>query len=210
MRSSASIAAIAPDLVAALGEMEGVAREGENPAFKRDSKPMKYATLDAVILASREVLTKHNIGLMQWPGAVVDGKLSLETILLHKSGEWVAGDFEIYLGKLEPQGIGSALTYARRYAQKAALNLPDLDDDAEASKGGEPKRALWVTAACSAITCMDDISQVDPWWKANVKMIKDAPQNERDEVMNCLKNRKAALTPKPTAAEQIADDEIPY
>lgn len=133
MRSTESLINIAPDLVQALAEIEGVAKDGANPAFKAGGKPSLYTTLGAVIGASREILAKHNLGLMQFPGALLDGTLTLETVIIHKSGEWVSGDFQIALGKVDPQGVGSALTYARRYAQKSALNIPDADDDAEAA-----------------------------------------------------------------------------
>lgn len=144
MKTSESLVHIAPALVSALSEIEGASKQGENPAFKRDGKVLRYTTLDAVIEASRDLLAKHDLALMQFPGALADGVLSLETVILHKSGEWVSGDFQIALGRSDPQGVGSALTYARRYAQKAALNMPDLDDDAEAAQGrsnGKPRDA---------------------------------------------------------------------
>lgn len=133
MRTSESLSQIAPALVDALGEIEGAEKRGNNTHFKS-----QYATLEAVIGASREVLTRHNLALMQFPGALEGGTLSLETVIIHASGEWVSGDFQIALGKVDPQGVGSALTYARRYAQKAALNIPDVDDDAEAAVGRGP------------------------------------------------------------------------
>src|SRR5688572_33215864 len=72
---------------------------------------------------------------MQFPGALANGALSLETIIMHESGEWVSADFQIAVGKVDPQGVGSALSYARRYAQKAALNMADMDDDGETAMG---------------------------------------------------------------------------
>lgn len=134
MKTSATTKLIFPALVAALHEIESASKDGKSEAFKRNNQPFKYTTLDAVIEASKPVLKTHDLGLMQWPGELQDGKLTLETVIIHKSGEWVSGDFQIALGKVDPQGVGSALTYARRYAQKAALNISDEDDDAEGHK----------------------------------------------------------------------------
>lgn len=128
MKTSESIATIAPALVAALAKIEGAAKSAKNDHFKS-----RYATLEAVIEASKDVLAEHKLCLLQFPGALTNGALGLETVLLHESGEWVSGDFQIALGKLDPQGVGSALTYARRYAQMAALNIPAVDDDAESA-----------------------------------------------------------------------------
>lgn len=130
MNRSDTLTKIAPALVAALGKIEGAAKKKVNPGFKS-----KYADLETVIDASRDILTEHGITLIQLPGSLVNGVLTLETILLHESGEFISGDFGIQLGKSDPQGVGSALTYARRYAQMAALNMPAVDDDGEASMG---------------------------------------------------------------------------
>lgn len=130
MNRSDTLGAIAPALVAALGKIEGAAKKKTNPGFKS-----KYADLETVIDASRDILTEHGLTLIQLPSAGGEGTMTLETILLHESGEFIAGTFEMVLGKRDPQGVGSALTYARRYAQMAALNMPAVDDDAEAAHG---------------------------------------------------------------------------
>ena len=126
MRHSDTLAKIAPALVAALGKIEGAAKKKANPAFKGT----KYADLETVIDGSRDILTEHGLTIIQLPGACVSGVMNLETILMHESGEWISGEMGIALGKTDPQGVGSALTYARRYAQMAALNMPAVDDDA--------------------------------------------------------------------------------
>lgn len=130
MKSSASIATLAPALVKALAEIGGVAKGKTNPAFKS-----KYATLESVIEASKGILASHGIALMQFPSAFSGGAMSLDTVLLHESGEWLSGEeaFGVATSKSDPQAVGSALTYARRYAQMAVLNMPAVDDDANAA-----------------------------------------------------------------------------
>lgn len=130
MRTSETLGKIAPALVKALSEIGGVGRAADNPFFKS-----KYATLENVIDASKPILAANGIVLVQFPGAFNGGAMSLETVLLHDSGEWVSGSeaFGVATGKQDPQAVGSALTYARRYAQMAVLNMPAVDDDGEAS-----------------------------------------------------------------------------
>jgi hypothetical protein len=130
MNRSDTLGLIAPALVKALAKIEGAAKKATNGGFKT-----KYATLETVIDASKDILAAEGLTLIQLPGACVGGVLNLETILMHESGEWISGEMGIALGKTDPQGVGSALTYARRYAQMAALNMPAVDDDGEAAMG---------------------------------------------------------------------------
>lgn len=131
MNRSDSLAMIAPALVKALAEIGGVVKGKSNPAFKG----AKYADLESVILASKPILTEHGLTVVQLPGPLVNGVLTVETVLLHESGEFISGEFGIALGKIDPQGVGSAVSYARRYALMAALNMPAVDDDGEAAHG---------------------------------------------------------------------------
>jgi len=130
VRSSETLGKIAPALVKALNEIGGVGKAAANPFFKS-----KYATLENVIDASKPILAAHGIALIQFPGAYNQGAMSLETVLLHESGEWVTGSeaFGVATAKADPQAVGSALTYARRYAQMAVLNMPAVDDDGESA-----------------------------------------------------------------------------
>ena len=128
MRSSDTLGKIAPALVKALNEVGGVGKAAANPFFKS-----KYATLENVIDASKPFLAANGIVLIQFPGAYNQGAMSLETVLMHESGEWISGSeaFGVATGKQDPQAVGSALTYARRYAHMAVLNMPAVDDDGE-------------------------------------------------------------------------------
>jgi ERF superfamily len=136
MRQSESIAKLAPALVKALSEIGGAAKGSTNPHFKK-----KYAALEDVIDASKDTLAKHGLALIQFPGAFSNGTMTLDTIFLHDSGEWISGSepFGVATAKSDPQAVGSALTYARRYAQMAALNMPAVDDDGEAATRQPPQ-----------------------------------------------------------------------
>lgn len=129
MQTSETLAAISPALVAALGEIEGAAKKATNPHFKS-----KYANLEAVIDASRDTLTKHGLTVLQGPGSCSHGCVAVTTRIVHASGEWIESTLEIPLGKADPQGTGSAISYARRYSLMAMLNMPAVDDDGEAAQ----------------------------------------------------------------------------
>lgn len=130
MRTSETLAAISPALVAALGEMEGAAKTANNPHFRS-----KYANLEAVVDASRDVLNGHGLAVLQGAGHVEDGKLHLTTRIIHESGEWVESEFSLPLTKPDPQATLAALTYARRGALMAILGMPAVDDDGETAMG---------------------------------------------------------------------------
>lgn len=106
-----------------------VVKDAENPFVKS-----KYATLNAVMDACREVLLGNGIWVSQYPVPVESGCLGLVTKLMHaESGEWQASCMVMPLPKADPQGYGSALTYARRYALATMVGLVTVDDDAEAA-----------------------------------------------------------------------------
>jgi len=126
VQQSESIIALAPALVAALAEVGGVRKDARNPHFKND-----YASLEAVSEATRPILAKHGLGVIQGPGDF-DGKaLSVTTRILHTSGEWIESVVQIPLSKADAQGAGSAVTYGRRYALMAMLGVAPVDDDGE-------------------------------------------------------------------------------
>jgi len=131
MRSSDTLAAISPALVAAINAIEGVKKGANNPAFKGT----KYATLEAVIEASHEHLAANKLAILQGPGMMQGNALTVTTRLIHESGEWIETDFAIPLAKQDPQAAGSAITYARRYSLMAMLNMPAVDDDGEQAMG---------------------------------------------------------------------------
>lgn len=97
-----------------------------------DHLKSKYADLSAVWDACRAELQKHKITVYQAPKPFERG-ISLVTTLFHNpSGEWLSSELQMPLEKVNPQTIGSAITYARRYALGSMLGLiTETDDDAE-------------------------------------------------------------------------------
>jgi len=129
MQSSESIATIAGALVKAQKEIGKAGKNAENPHLKS-----KYANLAEVWETCQEVLPKHGLAVMQLPAPAGDNEtLLLETVLLHESGEWISSMISMPLPKRDPQGYGSALTYARRYGLAAAAGVVQDDDDGHAA-----------------------------------------------------------------------------
>lgn len=110
---------------------------------KKDTKGYgyKYAQLDQIIEIVKPVLAEYGLGVIQSPhGPIVDGCLTLKTIIFHQSGEHLIEQFAIPLkeGTNVTQDYGSALTYARRYHLLSLFNLAAEDDDGAGSNQKKP------------------------------------------------------------------------
>jgi hypothetical protein len=120
-------------MAVAQAEVRNAVPNAENPHFRS-----QYADLEAVKAACLPFLNKHGISIVQSP-VVQDGRIGVVTRLLHKSGQWMEGEFTMPGVKQDPQGYGSALTYARRYSLAAFAGVATGEDD-DAEKAHEPKR----------------------------------------------------------------------
>jgi len=127
MIRSSSIDLVVPALVALGEKMTNPAMNGINPHFRS-----KYVKLDDLIDHCREVLAAHELAIVQTVDEI-DGRPSMTTLVMHKSGQYIGSTMPLVLSKSDMQGMGSAITYARRYMISALLNVQgDEDDDANA------------------------------------------------------------------------------
>ena len=147
MNYSESITHLAAALAAAQAEMPVALYDATNPFLKN-----KYASLGAVISASRPILAKHKLSLIQFP--ISDAtSIGVESLLLHESGEFVSQSLLVPLvdekGKSKVQCAGSVLTYLRRYSWAAILGMyADEDSDgASAVQAFAPRASLPVPPA---------------------------------------------------------------
>lgn len=137
MQQSESIADLATALSKAQGQIEGARKDSANPHFKN-----KYADLASVWEACRAALTANGLSVIQMPGAMEDGRVTMTTQLCHSSGQYVRETLSIPIGRtVDAQGYGSATTYARRYALAAAVGVAPEDDDGNAASRGGPAPA---------------------------------------------------------------------
>lgn len=132
VRSSRTIAALAAALAAAQGKIVGAEKDRENPHLKS-----KYATLAAVWEACRAPLSENGLAVLQ-PATTEGNRVTVTTILTHKSGEWIAETLALTAAQTTPQAVGTAITYARRYSLSAMVGIaPDDDDDGNLASGSE-------------------------------------------------------------------------
>lgn len=90
----------------------------------------KYSDLTAVYTAIRAVLPEHGLSVVQTMMPNNDDKAHVRTTLLHKSGQWIAGEIILPCDRQKGvQGIGSAITYARRYSLSAIVGVVSEEDD---------------------------------------------------------------------------------
>jgi len=119
------------------------AQRGFAPALKTSTNPhfrSKYVDLAGCIEAVVDALNSAGIALVQRTSEDSTG-VTVETVFVHESGETLeCGKLHVPAAKQDPQGYGSALTYARRYSLMAACGIAPEDDDGNAaSKTPAPK-----------------------------------------------------------------------
>lgn len=126
-------ATIAEALAAAQAELTDPAKDSINPHFKS-----KYADLATILKTVRPVLSRHGIAVTQTTGITDAGAVVLITALMWR-GESIVGRYPVAPVKADPQGYGSAMTYARRYALQAIVGVAaDDDDDGNAASAPKP------------------------------------------------------------------------
>ncbi len=131
MTKSETIIELAKAMAKAQGEIENASKNAKNPHFKS-----KYADLAEVLNTVRPVMSANGISISQFP-AFENGVASVETIVMHASGEWMSGVSSAPVSKQDAQGVGSALTYLRRYSLAAIAGIAQEDDDANSAVGGQ-------------------------------------------------------------------------
>lgn len=155
---------LAAALAKAQGQIKGAIRDGENVYFLRGGKPSTYSSLMAVWDACRAPLSVNELAVTQTLGyVVVAGAVytTLKTKLAHSSGEWESGVQLIRPVKDDPQGIKSAITYARRAGLEAIAGVApadDSDDDGNAASG-KPRPGTVAAAKEVAATKIADLTE---------------------------------------------------
>lgn len=127
MKLSEKFDEVLPALHKARSMFVKVKKDKQNTHLKN-----RYATLDSVLDAITPALTDNDLMLMQdMIESEAPNRIKVETTVIHVSGQWIKFYAELPIVKNDPQGVGSAFTYARRYAAAAAFGLSQADDDAQ-------------------------------------------------------------------------------
>lgn len=127
---SAEIAKLAAALCKAQGAMEGAKKDAE--AVITGTQKRTYADLASVWDAVRKPLADNGLAVIQFPRTAQNG-VEIETTLAHSSGEFMSDVLWVPCGKFDAQGLGSAITYGRRYALMAVTGIAPIDDDGAAA-----------------------------------------------------------------------------
>ena len=130
MKKSESIKQLASALMVFHIKIDTIKKDATNPFFKS-----KYASLSNILDAIKIPLAESDLSFSQHPM----GENGLSTILMHKSGEWIGSHFTMKPVKNDPQGIGSCITYMRRYALSAILGL-NIDEDDDGNAASTPSK----------------------------------------------------------------------
>ncbi|MEM6817234.1 MAG: ERF family protein [Pseudomonadota bacterium] len=149
-------------LAKAQAQIMGAAKSSNNPFFNSS-----YADLAAVWDACREPLTDNGLCIMQMPENGPDGTITVRTRLGHESGEYIESCLSLPIGKGDAHGMGSAITYGRRYALSAFVGIPQIDDDGNAAtqsafSSKQMKTKVWKALKDAAAT--DDVELARKTW----------------------------------------------
>lgn len=147
MKQSEQVNELAEALAKAQSKMPKARMTGINSRFAdvRTGKTGAYATLDDIRDAVNDSLTSNGISYTQHPYAA-SGEVGVETMLVHKSGQWMRSRFGVPATQHNPQAYGSILTYARKFGLAAACGL-STEEDTDAAEVSKPQESVETVSA---------------------------------------------------------------
>ena len=197
MLKSESIAALAKAIALSQLHVENALKSSTNPHFKS-----KYADLAEILNTVRPVFSANGIAIVQTP-TFESGVASVETMLCHESGEFISSVCSSPVSKQDAQGIGSAITYLRRYSLAAMCGIAQEDDDGQhavqepQTQRQAPSRKLSNAEREMGVTDMKgapDEAALKQVWADYHAMAKNIGDRESCEFFtDCAKECKAAF-----------------
>lgn len=184
---------IAPAFIKAKRAFGPALKDKTNPAFKS-----RYADLGACLEAVDDALLDNGIALYQETFEDASG-VTVETVFLHESGETIrGGKLHVPAAKQDPQGYGSALSYARRYSLMAACGIAAEDDDGNAASkpAAKPAPVFDVEAAKNIIATAPSLDALKDIYTTAMKR---ATPSQQAELTDAKDARKQQLTTKEAA-----------
>lgn len=203
-------ASIAKAFVSAQKAMEAVKKAASNPHFKT-----KYADLSEVVESVVPALNDAGIGVIQAPA--FDGKwVTITTTFLHESGASLSGTLQMLPSKTDPQGVGSAITYGRRYSLLAMTGAAPEDDDGNASSGPRqqhqqqqqtdriPTLSERADTFVTALNGANSLADLDKAWAKGSKVCADLDAKDPEKLARIEAHYKARQD-ELTAANPFAE-----
>lgn len=189
MNKSETINELATALSKAQSAIKGAVEDSTNPHFRS-----KYASLQSYIDSAREPLTKNGLAVTQLLTDINCESMNLvtiETVLMHSSGQWISSTFSVPVSKADAQGFGSAVTYARRYSFAAIVGIAPVDDDGQAATqqpvpvAKSTKLPAKVSVAINAAQTIEEVNAV----------AKTMPEyHSHPDFRNLVQKRREALS----------------
>jgi hypothetical protein len=185
---------IAPALLEAQKVIHGAKKDSENPFLKN-----KYADLESVFKAVKVPLNDNGITIIQGMG-VNDGKTTMQTVLLHISGQYIAA--EGFLPPIDPKGInaaqamGSAISYMKRYQLQSITGCVGEGEDDDGNAVGEqvkPEPSITCEELMGKITDAKAIPHLANLWKKYADDMGRMSEQERKDLAIMKDSKKAAL-----------------
>ena len=192
MKTSDSINKISVALLKAQRAITFASKDAKNPHFKNT-----YADLPAVIDAVKPALNEAGIVFLQSASPSDAGTLCLTTRLVHESGEWIEDTAAVPLPKNDPQGYGSAMTYARRYSLAAITGLYQDDDDGNGAMKPASRSGFDFADAKRSVQTAPSLNALKDVYTAHMKR---ATPEQQAELTDAKDLRKQQLTPTKEAA----------
>lgn len=183
------------ELATALSMFQG---EIKDPIKNKVSHTSKYADLPSILELCRPLLSKNGLSIVQFPGNTQNDKISIETILMHKSGQWISATYEMCAISAESrlkstnaaQADGIIITYARRYAITALLAIA-AQDDTDANSGNQNNKLTGIQIQEILKACNNNKEKIDNIIKwANVENINELSNEQYSMVILKLKEKK--------------------
>lgn len=189
---SATLGKLFEALAKTQAEMVSATKDGKNPHFKSS-----YATQASVNAAARVAHLNGLCIVHRIMPLTEQGEVRLRSMLGHSSGEWMESETVVPVSKKDAQGVGSAITYAKRYATMALLNMASDDDDGEAAVGrtaapaavnGLPLELAAQVSACVSIVQLNTlVASISPTLGAQAKAELDKLVTERTRLIRGIK-----------------------
>ena len=190
MNMSPTLSALATALSQLCGELSSIAKT-KTVQVKSDkgSYSYRYAELADVLEAVKPSLLKLGLAVHQAP-ETLEGKTLVTTTVLHSSGEFISSSLALPVAGNTAQAHGSAITFARRYALLAALNLATEDDDGVLSAIAPARDVPAIPPAPRALeTAEDELDRADLYRRVCQLKGKTSPTTQNAFISSVLSGK---------------------
>lgn len=193
MNKSENIGALTKAFSSLLGEIQ-------DPVKNKAAHTARYADLPQILGIARPLLFKYGLAISQFPGKASPGKVCIETILMHESGEWLSSEYE--MDSIDPserlkstnaaQATGIIITYARRYALTALLGIC-AQEDTDGNIANTNKKLTGQEVDNLFKSCNNNKEKLEGIMKwANVKSINELTLEQYSEALEIIKKQNGA------------------